>query len=139
MVHITGEELGDETITLSILRERALWYARLELQGRSANNLFTNRIIKIGRKGINKTLNHSAKRVHCQSILALALLLEAGVLVKSERNRNFTELRSVPWVHTFTAYLRIGTTPYLVRLIIKETNEGLRFYDHDITAIGDIK
>ncbi len=91
----------------------------------------------VGRRGINKTLNHGARREHVQSVPALRLLLDRAVLVFSEANRDAAEARNVPHVHTLLAALVLGegaaAVAYRVRPIVKETNEGYRFYDHDLS------
>lgn len=120
------------------LRAAALAYAREHLQGTVAFNGPTGWAVAVGRRGINKTLNHGARREHVQSIPALSVLLERAVLVFSEANRDAAEARNVPYVHTLLAALVVGhraaAVAYRVRLIVKETNEGYRFYDHDLST-----
>lgn len=134
---LTGDELGDDAVSTEELRVRALAHARRHLQGRTATNTHTGWHIGIGRRGINKTLNHGARREHVQSVQsvpALFMLLERAVLVFTEANRDAEEARNIPLVHTFVAAVTIGAAVYRVRLIVKATNEGDRFYDHDLSA-----
>lgn len=148
-VPLTGRELGDDATPTDELRARALAYARAFLQGQAVVNGPTGWAIGIGRRGINKTLNHGARREHVQSVPALPELLARGVLVFSEANRDAEEARNVPVVHTFLAALTLGhvapagaagevvaagPVTYRVRLIVKATNEGYRFYDHDLSV-----
>lgn len=136
-VHLSGRELG-ESADVDALRTAALAYARANLQGRVAWNAHTGWAIAVGRRGINKTLNHGARREHLQSVPALLALIERGTLVFSEANRDAEESRNVPRVHTLIADLVLGTggaaVTYRVRLIVRETNEGYRFYDHDLSV-----
>lgn len=136
-VYLTGHELGDADVPTDALRAAALTYAREHLQGRVAFNGPTGWAVAVGRRGINKTLNHGARREHVQSVPALLALLERAVLVFSEANRDANEARNVPYVHTLVAALVIGDgsegIAYRVRLLAKETNEGYRFYDHDLS------
>ena len=137
-VRLTGRELGGADVSIDALRAAALAYARAHLQGRVAFNGPTGWAVAVGRRGINKTLNHGARREHVQSVPALLPLLERAVLVFTEANRDAEEARNVPFVHTLLAALVLGdgagAAPYRVRLIVKETNEGYRFYDHDLSA-----
>lgn len=140
-VRLTGHELGDESIPTEELRTRALEHARRYVQGHAVVNAQTRWHISVGRRGVNKTLNHGARREHVQSVpalLALLALLERATLVFSEANRDAGEARNIPHVHTFVGTLVLGGATagtgavlYRVRLIVKETNEGYRFYDHD--------
>lgn len=93
------------------------------------------RVISVRRKGLNKTLNHGARPEHVHSITALLTLLECAALVTTEPNRDPVERRSIPVVHTLHAHLLLDGALYLVRLIVKDTNAGLRFYDHDLTLV----
>ena len=137
-VRLTGQELGDDQVPTDQLRAAALAYARAHLQGAEVFNAPTGWFVAIGRRGINKTLNHGARREHVQSVTALRPLLERAVLVFSEGNRDADEARNVPYVHTLLAALVLGegaaAVAYRVRLIIKQTNAGYRFYDHDLSA-----
>jgi hypothetical protein len=132
------QELGGDQVSADQLRAAALAYARAHLQGAEVFNAPTGWSVAIGRRGINKTLNHGARREHVQSVPALLPLLERAVLVFSEGNRDADEARNVPYVHTLLAALVLGEGPatviYRVRLIVKQTNEGFRFYDHDLSA-----
>ena len=136
-IRLTGEELGGADVPTDVLRAASLAYAREHLQGRAAFNAATGWAVAVGRRGINKTLNHGARREHVQSVPALLALLERAVLVFSEANRDTDEARNVPYVHTLLAALVLGegaeVVPYRVRLLVKETNEGYRFYDHDLS------
>lgn len=146
-VPLTGHELGDADTPTDELRVRALAYARGLLQGQVVVNGPMGWAIGIGRRGINKTLNHGARREHVQSVPALPALLARGVLVFSEANRDAEEARNIPVVHTLLAALTLrhvahgstggeaaGPVTYRVRLVVKETNEGFRFYDHDLSV-----
>ena len=137
-VRLTGRELGGADVPTDVLRAAALAYARAHLQGRVAFNGPTGWAVTVGRRGLNKTLNHGARREHVQSVPALLELLERAVLVFTEANRDAAEARNVPFVHTLLAALVLGegreAVMYRVRLIVKETNEGYRFYDHDLGA-----
>ncbi len=74
---------------------------------------------------------------------ALPALLERAVLVSSEAYWDAEEARNVPCVHALRAALVLGggdgAVGYRVRLIVKETNEGYRFYDHVLsTPLADL-
>lgn len=136
-VRLTGRELGRTSDATTALRGAALAYARANLQGRIVWNAHTGWAIAVGRRGINKTLNHGARREHVQSVPGLLALLERAVLVFTEPNRDPDAAHNIPRVHTLLAALELGDGPaavaYRVRLIVKETNEGYRFYDHDLS------
>lgn len=133
-VVITGAELGDDSVPIDELQRRAHTYLRAHVQGQPIANGPTGQIIRMSRKGLKKTMSHAARREHVQSVVVLAQVLERAALIFTERNRDPIEARSVPLVHTLCSELVIGTTRYMVRLIVKQTNEGLRFYDHDLSA-----
>lgn len=133
-VHLAGDELGPPETPLHELHRAALAHARTHFQGRSVVNRATGWVIAFGRGGINKTLHHAARREHVHSVPALPALLVRAVWQSKEANRDDGERRNVPWVHTFLAELRLETTTYRVRLIVKETNVGYRFYDHDLNT-----
>ena len=134
-VHLIGDEFGFADASLEALQAFALAHARTHFQGRDVVNVETGWVIGFGRRGLNKTLNHGARREHVLSIAALPALLVRARLVLSAPNRDADEARNVPFVHTLSASLRIGVTLYAARLIVKETNVGFRFYDHDLTHV----
>jgi len=129
---LTGDELGAPEVPLGVLQRDALAYARTHFQGRTVVNVATGWPIAFGRRGVNKTLNHAARREHVQSVPALPALLVYADWIGKEANRDPDEIRNVPWVHTFAAVLVLAGIAYRVRLIVKETNVGYRFYDHDM-------
>lgn len=130
ITRITGEELGAERG--AGLARAAVQWARKNLQGKKFKNMDTGWDIGIGRKGINKTTSHAAKQDHARSIVAIPGLLHRAVKVATEPNNDTNELATVPWVHHFYAPLQINAREYEAKLVVKETNEGHRFYDHDL-------
>lgn len=133
-VVITGAELGDDSVPIDELQRRAHTYLRAHVQGQLIANGPSGQVIRMSRKGLKKTMSHAARREHVQSVVALTPVLERAALVFTEPTRDPVEARSVPLVHTLRSELVIGTTRYVVRLIVKQTNEGLCFYDHDLSA-----
>lgn len=131
-VVLTGDELGDASVHVDTLRAAALAFARTHFQGRSVVNKATGWAIAFGRRGVNKTLDHSARRVHVSSVPALPALLVRAAYVCREANRDSAESRNIPWIHTFTAGLQLAGVLYRVRVVVKETNVGYRFYDHEV-------
>lgn len=119
------------------LQQAAIAWARKHLQGKQFHNDDTRWEISITRKGINKTTSHAAKPEQAQSIVALPELIKHAVRVSTDANRDAASRVDVPWVHTFYAPLTIGDTDYLVKLVVKETRQGQKFYDHDLTEIEE--
>ena len=108
-------------------------YALAKLQGRTFKNDETGWEIGIGRKGIQKTLSHAARPEQGKSIAALPNLLKHATKVRSEENRKADERADIPLVHHFYAPLDIGDRRFLAHLVVKETRDGKKFYDHDLS------
>ena len=108
-------------------------YALAKLQGRTFKNDETGWEIGIGRKGIQKTLSHAARPEQGKSIAALPDLLKHATKVRSEENRKADERADIPLVHHFYAPLDIGDRRFLAHLVVKETRDGKKFYDHDLS------
>jgi len=67
-----------------------------------------------------------------QSIPALTALFVHADWIGKEANRDHDEIRNTPSVHTFAAVFVLAGIAHRVRLIVKETNAGYRFHDHDM-------
>jgi hypothetical protein len=74
-VRLSGRELGGASATTDDLWARALEYARCHVQGHTAVKAHTGWHISVGRRGLNETLNRSARREHVPLVPALLALL----------------------------------------------------------------
>lgn len=134
VVEIAGDEIAGDGIPIKYLQKMAHEYARKNLQGKKFTNADTGWQISISRDGLDKTLSHSAKREQAQSIPALPELLREAVWTQKDAPQDSSN-KDIRWYHSFYATLQIGGILHRVKLVVKETNMGHRFYDHNLTKI----
>ncbi|MBF0635185.1 MAG: hypothetical protein HQK85_11050, partial [Nitrospinae bacterium] len=134
IVKIAGDEIGSANTPIKELQRMAHRYARENLQGKKVSNAATGWEIAISRDGLDKGMSHAAKKEQNQAIFALPELLHEAVLAQTEAPRD-TKNKHVRWYHTFYAPLQIGEILHRVKLTVKETNMGHKFYDHSLTEI----
>lgn len=114
----------------------------LELRGLNIVNQNTGENVLISGAGINKTISHGIsklkKRVnafneHFQSLERIDQLIQNGVfLTKSEDNKN----RNKSYRYLFSP-MNLNGKNYLVKITLKETEQGLSFYSHDVVTAED--
>lgn len=123
---LAGRSLRDQ-------REAAATHLQEQLQGRTFRNADTGWDILVPKSGRKKTTSGRRSAAHMESVFALQRLIEDAVLVESRPDRR--ETPDIKAVHRLYAPLRIGDVPYRAKLTVFETQDGRRFYNHDLTEI----
>ncbi|MGH8562699.1 MAG: PLxRFG domain-containing protein [Gammaproteobacteria bacterium] len=112
----------------------ALRYALDRLRG-SYRNRDTGWDISVARAGLEKALSHSGRpsNLHLNAVRALPGLLDHAVLAESKPDAEGDP--NIRAIHRFYAPLRVGKSLYRVKLTVKETTLGKKFYDQSLTEI----
>ncbi|MBF0517484.1 MAG: hypothetical protein HQK97_10290 [Nitrospirae bacterium] len=110
-------------------RKEAGTWDKINLQGKSPINKDTAWRIDITGKSVKKVL--SGKRLtpgdHIKAVRAIPEMIEYAIKAQTRRDReNSPHIKNI---HIFYAPLEIDSKLYRVKLTIKETNDGRRFYD----------
>lgn len=132
---VNGDEFGNDDLDINTWRSNARNYANENNKGEWTTNIDTGWEIKISKVGINESLQHSANREQIQSIHALPILIKNGIHVYSEKNYKTKDAGTVRAYHYFLAPIQIGRNIFTAQLVVRETNMGEMFYDHDLTKI----
>ena len=113
----------------------ALRWAIDNLRG-TYQNRRTGWAIDVARAGLEKALSHSGRAggSHLGAITAVPRLLESAVLVESRPSLKSEGIRAI---HRFYAPLKIGSGLYRVKITVKETMQGKKFYDQSLTEIEE--
>lgn len=132
---VDGAVFGDPAAGIKALRDEAKKWAGQNLAGKNFHNDPTGWDVQVSQRGIRETLSRSARPEKVLSMAALPELLKHGVLAKSEPNRKKDRDPFTRTVHTMYAPVQIGGADYVARLIIKESDNGHLFYDHDLSDV----
>lgn len=99
------------------------------------NNLrgsYTNReqgwTISVARDAIEKATSGGRGREHFEALLVLPQLIENAVIERSRPDRDNNP--NIKAMHFMAAAMRLEGAIFHVRLVIKETRQGHKFYDH---------
>lgn len=120
------------TGSLAEKRRNALKFALANLRASFLND-YTGWNIQVARKGIEKAVSKRTAQEHFDTIKALPELLKNAILAESHSDREGNP--DIRQVHRFYAPLALGEKLYRVKLTVKETKEGRKFYDHSLTEI----
>lgn len=95
-------------------------------------NKETGEAIRVAKSGINNALQHGMNLQKRAVVSGLDQLLEnaALVAVDSENMR-----QGVKAVETFASPVTIDSEAFVARLVVRELQDGRRFYDHELSAI----
>lgn len=132
VVKISGKEFSEET-NIKKLRPLARKYAKDHLQGKIVTNKDSGWKIEVAGQGLKHAISFAKKNYHLQSIAGVPGMLENAVKISTEPHRG--KDRNIPWVHQFIAPLRIGENFYRVKLTVRETLDGRKYYNHHATEI----
>lgn len=141
IVAISGNEI-EPSDDLRQYKKNALEYGK-KLQGHYVNK-DTGRSVHLqrGRKngGVNEVLQHDYKNVeHLQSISAIPQIIEEGIYIDSEANKDIAKHPNVSEYQHYVCGLKISDEDYTVHSIVAVDNNGERYYDHNLTRIEKTK
>jgi hypothetical protein len=126
---LNGDEVfGD--IPEKDMRKSALDYSKKNIQGKEIENDDTKMLIGVGRKGIDHILSHGINPQIFKSVAAVPQLIKRAVLVSTEPYVPFD--KNIPFIHFFYAPLMVKDEFYIVKMVVTETNNGEKYYDHEL-------
>ncbi|MBI5682182.1 MAG: hypothetical protein HZC45_03290, partial [Deltaproteobacteria bacterium] len=131
-INITGKELGSYN-TLNELRDKAREYARNNFAGVTVRNADKEMNVIISWQGIKHALSGTIDENKILSVAVIPDMVRQAKWVTSEpdyRNRN-----TIKAIHKFEAPVNIKGIANRATLAIRETYDGSRYYDHNLTEI----
>lgn len=135
-VVITGAEIAASN-DIREFKKNAVAYGKT-LTGTYKNRDTGNEILLTASKkngGIYEILEHDYKdKEHLQSISAIPQIIEDGIYIASEKNKDKERHPNVSSYDYYVCGLRIGDEDYTVKSVISNI-DGKRYYDHKLTAI----
>lgn len=134
---ITGNEI-EASEDLKKYKKNAQMYGRT-LQG-EYTNVDTGAIISLQRGrhngGINEVLQHNYKDVaHLQSVAAIPQIIENGIYIESQPNKDTDTNPDVKEHQMFVCGLKIGGEDYTVLAKVAVDSKGNRYYDHNLVSV----
>lgn len=127
-VQITGEELG-QFEHIDDLRKKARQWASNNIIGKTVQIKSTGENIQIPRKGVMKATSKPSVD-NIKTVIAIPQLIENSVKISSEADKkNRAEIKAI---HKYAARLQIGETIHDITIVIRETMDGAKYYDHYI-------
>ncbi len=134
---ITGNEI-EASDDLKQYKKNAQLYGRT-LQG-EYTNVDTGAIISLQRGrhngGINEVLQHNYKDVaHLQSVAAIPQIIENGIYIESQPNKDTDTNPNVKEYQMFVCGLKIGGENYTVLAKVAVDSKGNRYYDHNLVSV----
>ena len=134
---ITGDEI-EVSDDLKQYKKNAQLYGRT-LQG-EYTNADTGAVISLQRGrhngGINEVLHHNYKDVaHLQSVAAIPQIIENGIYIESQPNKDVDTNPNVTEYQMFVCGLNIGGEDYTVLAKVAVDNNGNRYYDHNLVSV----
>ena len=134
---ITGNEI-EASDDLKQYKKNAQLYGRT-LQG-EYTNADTGAVISLQRGrhngGINEVLQHNYKDVaHLQSVAAIPQIIENGIYIESQPNKDVDTNPNVAEYQMFVCGLNIGGEDYTVLAKVAVDNNGNRYYDHNLVSV----
>lgn len=99
-------------------------------------NLETGNRIIVAPSGIKNSLQHGIGPEKVAVISELDRLLETSTLIVRDSNNMKP---GVAAVETYAGKAEIGGSGFIARLVVRETRDGRRFYDHELSSLNPIK
>ena len=136
---ISGDEISRGE-TLKEFKKNALEYGK-RLQGTYINKDTGSSIqLQRGRRngGVNELLQHDLNEdnnAQLQSVAALPQIIEEGIYIDSEPNRDTDKNPDVAEYQHYVCGLRINDEDYTVHSIVAVDKRGDRYYDHKLSHI----
>ena len=125
-VEITGEELG-VGLRGPALRRAAVDYALTHFLGKTVTVRRDGASVEIPSKGIRKSLSSSRSEEELRSIVALPQLLEAGIRIQTDPDKENNP--GIKAVHCYQSTISIAGRFHVYLMVVKETRQGNKFYD----------
>lgn len=138
-IAISGNEISRGE-TLKEFKKNALEYGK-KLQGTYVNKDTGSSIqLQRGRRngGVNELLQHDLNEdnnAQLQSVAALPKIIEEGIYIDSEPNRDTDKNPNVAEYQHYVCGLKINGEDYTVHSIVAVDNKGDRYYDHKLSHI----
>lgn len=134
---ITGNEI-EASEDLKQYKKNAQMYGRT-LQG-EYTNVDTGAVISLQRGrhngGINEVLQHNYKdAAHLQSVAAIPQIIENGIYIESQPNKDTDTNPDVKEYQMFVCGLKIGGEDYTVLAKVAVDSKGNRYYDHNLVSV----
>ena len=92
----------------------------------------TGNVIKISRAGIDNALQHGMNTEKRAIVAVLDPLMENAVFVVRD-NQNMKP--GIKAVETYAARVSVDGKPFVARLVVREVQDGRRFYDHELSSL----
>jgi hypothetical protein len=132
----TPEAVADaETLrgarSLSDLKRAAVAWLAAHRGDRQVTNRATGHPIRLDPTSVGNALSHGIGPEKAAAGTVLDRLIEGAVPVA----RDTTDMKpSVVAVETFACRLRVGARAYVARLVVRQLQDGRRFYDHELST-----
>ncbi|MDR1310925.1 MAG: hypothetical protein LBK01_03485 [Burkholderiaceae bacterium] len=135
-IPFTGNELGDINAPIQELKMRTAGSLRRRFGKDAKGNPQTKEVtvksdgakVIIGWQGIKNELAKTGNPVSLIAATRLDDVIQNGAYIGSERPK--PERLGVKEVHFYDTPIRVGERNHVVRVTIRETNEGKRYYYH---------
>ena len=95
-------------------------------------NLNTGSQIQIDRQGIDNALQHGLSIQKRAVVPALGTLLEKAVFIVRDTEGMKSGVKAV---ETYAARVNVDGIPFVARMVVRELQDGRRFYDHELSSL----
>lgn len=127
-VQFSGEELGGLDVPIKTLKVRAANYARKHFSDKIVTVASDGSQVLIPWQGIKHALTGQVHPVSALVTSKLDALIENGQRVGSFPDRKNRE--SIKAVHYYETPININGENSTIRIVVRETQDGKRYYDH---------
>lgn len=127
-VQFSGEELGGLDVPIKTLKVRAANYARKHFSDKIVTVASDGAQVLIPWQGIKHALTGQVHPVSALVTSKLDALIENGQRVGSFPDRKNRE--SIKAVHYYETPININGENSTIRIVVRETQDGKRYYDH---------
>ena len=127
-IELRGDEIGSARQPIEKLRRNAAAIARMKFAGRTVTNAFDGSQIRIPWTAIKHALSGNVSRNAMLAITRLDEVLQAARPVDVQTDR--LGRRAIRAVYHYETPMVIGGQPVTIRSIVREHDDGRRYYDH---------
>ena len=131
VIWVSGQGMGEASESLSDARR----WAKDHVAGESVNKA-TGWRISVSSKGIGEAIAHLdwSKSDTIRTLAAIPDIIREAITVQSAPDTK-TDRRGIAQVHTFVAPIEVAGQIYRVRMTVRETNMGHRYYGHRLESL----